>query len=104
MSKVINTIILTASVITAITGIGAFIIKTYKFFRNLEEKYDSMNDTLRKNTIYILKIAIMSEEMPLVDRIHAGEQYIAMGGNGMVKKKLNQLIEEYEDREKNHRL
>ena len=52
----------------------------------------------------LVKIAIMSEEMPLIDRIHAGEQYIAMGGNGMVKKKLNQLIEEYEEREKNHKL
>ena len=100
----INTIILTASVITAITGIGAFIMKTYKFFRNLEDKYDAMNDTIKQNTIYILKIAIMSEEMPLVDRIHAGEAYIAMGGNGMVKKKLNQLINEYEEREKNHKL
>ena len=63
-----------------------------------------MNKTIKQNTIYILKIAIMSEEMPLVDRIHAGEAYIQMGGNGMVKKKLNQLIEEYEDRERNHKL
>lgn len=100
----INTILITASVITALTGIGAFIMKAYKFFRGLEDKYDSMNETLNKNTIYILKIAIMSEEMPLVDRIHAGEAYIQLGGNGMVKKKLNQLIEEYEDREKNHKL
>ena len=100
----VNTILITASVITAVTGIGAFLYKTYSFFRGLEEKYDSMNDTIKQNTIYILKIAIMSEEMPLVDRIHAGEAYIQMGGNGMVKKKLNQLIEEYEDREKNHKL
>ena len=100
----INTIILTASVITAITGICAFIMKTYKFFRSIEEKYDSMNKTLKQNTIHLLKIAIMSEELPLIDRIKAGEQYIAMGGNGMVKKKLNQLISEYEEREKNHKL
>ena len=98
----INTIILTASVITAITGIGAFIMKTYKFFRNLEDKYDSMNETLRKNTIYILKIAIMSEEMPLVDRLKAGEMYLSMGGNGMIKRKYNDLMDEYEKRENSH--
>ena len=98
----INTIILTASVITAITGIGAFIMKTYKFFRNLEEKYDAMNETLRKNTIYILKIAIMSEEMPLVDRLKAGEMYLSMGGNGMIKRKYNDLMDEYEKRENSH--
>lgn len=102
MNKVINTIILTASVITAITGISAFIMKTYKFFRNLEEKYDSMNETLRKNTIYILKIAIMSEEMPLVDRLKAGEMYLSMGGNGMIKRKYNDLMDEYEKRENSH--
>ena len=100
----INSVLLIASILTALTGIGAFLYKTYSFFRNIEDKYDQMNKTIKQNTIYILKIAIMSDEMPLIDRIHAGEQYIAMGGNGMVKKKLNQLIEEYEEREKNHKL
>lgn len=98
----INTIILTASVITAITGIGAFVMKTYKFFRNLEDKYDSMNETLKKNTIYILKIAIMSEEMPLVDRLKAGELYLELGGNGLIKRKYNELLDEYHRREQEH--
>ena len=100
----INTIILTASVITAITGISAFIMKTYKFFRSLEEKYDSMNETIKQNTMHLLKIAIMSEELPLIDRIKAGEIYVAAGGNGLIKKKYNELVNEYEEREKNHKL
>lgn len=100
----INNVLLIASILTALTGIGAFLYKTYSFFRSIEDKYDQMNRTIKQNTIYILKIAIMSEEMPLIDRIHAGEAYLQMGGNGMVKKKYNQLIEEYEDREKNHKL
>ena len=77
-------------------------MKTYKFFRGLEDKYDSMNETLRKNTVYILKIAIMSEEMPLVDRLKAGEMYLSMGGNGMIKRKYNDLMDEYEKRENSH--
>jgi hypothetical protein len=32
----------------------------------------------------------------MIDRIHAGEAYLAMGGNGMVKKKLEKLMLEYE--------
>lgn len=100
----INTILITASVITAITGIGAFLYKTYSFFRNLEEKYDEMNATIKQNTMHLLKIAIMSEEMPLIDRIKAGEAYIAMGGNGLIKKKYNELIGEYEEREQNNKL
>lgn len=100
----INTILITASVITAVTGIGAFVMKTYKFFRNLEEKYDEMNATIKQNTMHLLKLAIMSEEMPLIDRIKAGEIYVAAGGNGLIKKKYNELVNEYEKREKNHRL
>ena len=97
-------ILLISSLVGAITAISAFMYKLYGFFRKIEENYEQMNKTIKQNTIYILKIAIMSEEMPLIDRIHAGEQYISLGGNGMVKKKLGQLIEEYEDREKNHKL
>ena len=92
----IDTILLIASIVSAFTVIGAFMIKTYRFFSKIEKKYDDMNENLRKNTLYILKIAILSEEMPMIDRIHAGEAYLAMGGNGMVKKKLEKLMIEYE--------
>lgn len=92
----VNTFLLIASIISAVTVVGTFMFKIYKFFNNIEKKYDQMNATLKQNTLYILKIAILSEELPLVDRIHAGETYIAMGGNGMVKKKLEHLMREYE--------
>lgn len=92
----IDTVLLVASIVSAFTVIGAFMIKTYRFFSKIEKKYDDMNENLRKNTLYILKIAILSEEMPMIDRIHAGEAYLAMGGNGMVKKKLEKLMIEYE--------
>lgn len=100
----IDHILLIASLVGAITAIGAFLFKLYKFIKKLDDRYEEVDATIKQNTIYILKLAIMSEEMPLIDRIHAGEQYIAMGGNGMVKKKLNQLMEEYENREHNHTL
>lgn len=92
----VQTFLLVGSIISALTVIVTFMIKIYKFFNSIEKKYDQMNETLRKNTLYILKIAILSDELPLVDRIHAGETYVAMGGNGMVKKKLDRLISEYE--------
>lgn len=92
----LDNLLLIGSIVSAVTVIIAFMFKIYKFFSNIEKKYDEMNETLRKNTLYILKIAILSDEMPIVDRIHAGEAYIAMGGNGMVKKKLEKLMQEYE--------
>lgn len=85
-----------ASIITAVTVIVTFMYKMYRFFRNMEEKYEEMNKLLRDDTLHILKIAILSEEMPLVDRIHAGEKYLELGGNGMIKKKYESLLTEYE--------
>lgn len=93
----VNSILVTASVVTALTAITAFLFKIYNFFRKLEKKYDEMNDLLKNNTIHLLKIAVLDDDLPLTDRIHAGEQYIKLGGNGFIKKKYERLLEEYED-------
>ena len=93
----IDSLLLVASVVTALTVITAFLLKMYKFFRRLEEKYDEMNDLLKSNTLHLLKIAVLDDCLPLTDRIHAGEQYIKLGGNGFVKKKYEKLLDEYEE-------
>lgn len=92
-----------ASLITAITVILTGFYKAYKFIRNTEEKYDlidekfdKLNETMRINTIHLLKIAVLDEDLPLTDRIHAGEEYLKLGGNGFVKKKYERLLEEYD--------
>ena len=88
-------IIMIASIVTAITVISSTCFKVYKFFRNLEKKYDEMNDILKNNTLYILKIAVLDEQLPLTDRLKAGELYMDLGGNGVVKKKYQELLKEY---------
>ena len=87
-------IIMIASIVTAITVISSTCFKVYIFFRNLEKKYDEMNDILQKNTLYILKMAVLDEQLPLTERIHAGELYMDLGGNGVVKKKYQELLKE----------
>ena len=82
--------------ITAITVIFTFIVKTYNFARNLEKKYEGIDSMLKTNTLHILKIAVLNDNLPLTDRINAGEQYIKLGGNGFVKKKYEHLLDEYE--------
>ena len=96
----IDIILIIASVVTALTAITAFLFKIYNFFRKLEIKYDEMNDLLKNNTIHLLKIAVLDDKLPLTDRIHAGEQYIILGGNGFIKKKYEKLLEEYEEAHK----
>lgn len=92
-----------AGVISGLGIIGGALWKIHKFLDSLEDKYDEMNDTLKQNTLCVLKIAVLSEEMPLLDRIHAGELYVSLGGNGTIKKKYEHLLEEYEKREEEHR-
>ena len=87
-------IIMIASIVTALTVISTTCFKIYIFFRNLEKKYDEMNDILQKNTLYILKMAVLDEQLPLTDRLHAGELYMDLGGNGAVKKKYQELLKE----------
>ena len=94
----IDTILIVASVVTALTAITAFLFKIYNFFRKLEIKYDEMNDLLKSNTIHLLKIAVLDDKLPLTDRINAGEQYINLGGNGLIKKKYESLLEQYNNK------
>lgn len=87
------------------SGIGVILgalWKVHRLLTGLEKKYDEMNEMIKENTMCILKMAVVSEEMPLVERIHAGEEYLDLGGNGAVKKKYNHLVEEYEAREEKH--
>lgn len=93
----VNSILIVASVVTALTAIIAFLFKIYNFFRKLEIKYDEMNDLLKSNTIHLLKIAVLDDKLPLTDRLHAGEQYIKMGGNGTIKRIYEKLLDEYEE-------
>ena len=88
-------IIMIASIVTAITVIFTTCFKVYKFFRNLEKKYDEMQDAINQNNIHILKLAITNENLPLIERINCGEEYIKLGGNGAVKKKYQELLKEY---------
>ena len=82
-----DNIIFIATILGGIGTIIGVLIKMYKFARNIEEKYEEMNELIKENTIHILKIAVLNEDLPVTDRVNAGERYMALGGNGFVKKK-----------------
>lgn len=98
----VETIAIIAGVISGLGVILGTLWKVHKFLDRLEDKYNEMNETLKQNTLYILKMAVTDKEMPLVERIHAGEEYLDLGGNGTIKKKYKHLLEEYEAREEEH--
>ena len=89
----IEKIILLGSLVTAVLAIVAFLIKIYKFIRRCEKWIEDKDKHDRENYLSILRLTIMSEEMPLSERIAAGDKYIALGGNGEVKYKYNEMVD-----------
>jgi hypothetical protein len=87
---------LIATIITSISTIGGVFIGGYKIYKKIEDKCNKIEETLNINTIHLLKIAVLDDKLPLIDRIHAGEQYISLGGNGTIKRVYMKLLDEYE--------
>jgi hypothetical protein len=96
-----NKIILLASVLTALGVIIATAIKVYKFIRKWEkwiEEKDEHDKAQRKD---ILRLMIMTPEMPLSERIAAGDVYVnKLNGNGGVKQKYLELLQKFSEEHK----
>lgn len=87
-----NEIIFTGSIVTAVSAIIAFGAAFYKFVRKWDKWIENKDRHDRENYLNILRLVIMSEEMPLSERIAAGDKYIELGGNGAVKHKYQELL------------
>ena len=62
----------------------------------IDKKLGKMQEHQDEQYLAILRLTIMSEEMPMAERLIAGEKYKKMGGNGEVKKFLHQLEKQCE--------
>lgn len=87
-----NDILLIASVLTALGVIVTTAIRIYKFIRRWEKWVEEQSEHALDNYLSIKRLTIMSHEMPLSERIAAGEKYIKYGGNGEVKHKYEELL------------
>ena len=62
----------------------------------IDKKLDKMQTHQDEQYLAILRLTIMSEEMPMAERLIAGQKYVKLGGNGDVKKFLHQLEKQCE--------
>ncbi len=92
MKKVFEKLILIGSALTALSVIIATMRKLYKFIRKWEKWVEEQSEHALDNYLSIKRLTIMSQEMPLSERIAAGEKYIKYGGNGEVKHKYEELL------------
>lgn len=82
-------IIKIGSVITAIGIIGGAFAWFFKFAaKELSKTLSDLKEHANENYMGILRLTIMSSEMPIGERIVAGHKYLKNGGNGEVKQFL----------------
>ena len=63
--------------------------------KKLEDKVDKLVEHDEDQYLSILRLTIMSEEMPIQERIIAGEKYVKKGGNGEVRKYYQKMLDEH---------
>ena len=61
-----------AAIITASGVITGTVLKIHSILNRRERKFDSYDDTIKENTINILKMSLLSEDLPITDMINAG--------------------------------
>ena len=71
------------------------IVSNKKVNKKLEEKVDRLVEHDEDQYLSILRLTIMSDGMPVSERIIAGDKYVKKGGNGDVKKYYQKLLEEH---------
>ena len=84
-----------AALISAIGIIIGGVLAFWRIIVKFSNKITELNETLtdlkehsNENYMSLLRLTIMSNEMPIGERIVAGHKYLNNGGNGEVKKFL----------------
>lgn len=94
--SLIEIIVLTASAITSISVIVTGIVTAYKFIRKWDKWVKQKDKHDIEQYVQILRLVIMTPEMPLTERIAAGDTYVnELHRNGAVKQKYNELLQKF---------
>ena len=90
---------MTEGEIIAIIGMAGMIIvaviNAISQNKSIIKRLDSMEKHDKKQYLSILRLTIMSEEMPISERIIAGKEYIERGGNGDVQAFYHDFLENH---------
>lgn len=62
---------------------------------DLKHTVDKLVEHDHEQYLGILRLTVMSEGMPISERIIAGNKYVKEGGNGEVKQYYSKLLEEH---------
>lgn len=86
--------VLIALITGGLTLIGV-IITAISGNRSIAKDLKEIKDDNKEQSLAILRLTVMSNDMPISERIVAGDKYVKKGGNGNVKHYYEQLIKEH---------
>lgn len=86
--------VLIAFITGGLTLIGV-IITAISGNRSIAKDLKEIKEDNKEQALAILRLTIMSNDMPISERLVAGEKYIKKNGNGDVKHYYEQLIKEH---------
>ncbi len=102
-NELIRGLLLLGSVAAAVTGIAALALKLARivkrvvsFFKNMQASVDVLVKHDREQYLSILRLTIMNDQLPLSERIIAGEEYLKEGGNGDVRHFYEEHLKPYD--------
>lgn len=91
----VDTIILWGGVAGAITAILVLIGMIFSKIKKIFKMFNQMKEHTEENYLNNLRLVIMSDEMPIEERLRAGEKYTKAGGNGQVKAFYKKIQNDY---------
>ena len=102
-SELVKLILLLGGLAGAIAAISALIVKIVKvvrkvidYFKDLKDSLDTLLKHDKEQYKAILKLTVMTENMPLSERIGAAKEYLELGGNGDVRKYYEEHLKPYD--------
>ena len=96
--NLIEIVVISASVITSTTVIITALATAYKFIRKWDKWVKQKDKHDVEQYVQILRLVIMTPEMPLSERISAGDTYVnELHRNGAVKQKYNELLQRFKN-------
>ena len=98
MSNLTEHIIAIAAIFSAIGVITTAIVTAYKIIRKWDNWVKQKDKHDMEQYVQILRLVIMTPEMPLSERISAGDIYVnELHKNGAVRQKYIELLHKYKN-------
>lgn len=102
-SEIVKLILTLGGIAGALAAISALIVKVVKvvkkvvqYFKDLKSSVDTLVENDREQQKAIYKLTVMTENMPLSERISAAKKYMALGGNGEIKAYYEEHLKPYD--------